>query len=115
MPLRPAAELFSLDICARSLRAPLPRGHGSVELLGGGDGLGSDIDELAHAAAIAEFHDAADFREQGVVTAPADVFARLDAGAALANDDRTARHRLASEHFHAQPLRVGIAPVLGTA
>ncbi len=44
-----------------------------------------------------------------------DVLAGLDRGAALPNDDRAAGNQLAAEDLHAQPLRVGIAPVFGTA
>src|SRR5581483_4782063 len=69
------------------------------------DLLGSlDADELAHAAAVFEFHHAGDFREQRVVFAPADIQARLDLGATLPHDDRAARHQLPAEHFYAEPL-----------
>ena len=66
-------------------------------------------------AAIAEFDDAGDFREQRVVLADADVDAGLDAGAALAHDDGAAGNQLAAESLHAQALRIRIAPVFGTA
>ena len=39
---------------------------------------GHDADELAHAAAVAEFDDAGDLGEQRVVLADADVLAGLD-------------------------------------
>src|SRR6185312_15459398 len=74
-----------------------------------------DENELSHAAAVFEFHHARDLREEGIVFAPADIRTRLDLGAALPHDDRTARNQLSAEHFHAQPLRVGIAPVFRTA
>src|SRR5438552_2018186 len=73
--------------------------------------FGLDSDVLAQAAAVFEADNAADFGEQGVVFAAADVQAGLNAGAALAHDDGAARHQLATEGFHAQPLRVAIAPV----
>src|SRR5579862_980928 len=74
-----------------------------------------DADELAHAAAIAELDHAGDFGEQGIVFAPADILAGLQAGAALADDDRPAGDQLAAENFDAQALCIRIAPVLGTA
>ena len=39
----------------------------------------------------------------------------LSLGAALAHDDAAAGNQLSAEHLHAEPLRVGIAPVFGTA
>ena len=36
-------------------------------------------------------------------------------GAALPHDDRAAGNQLAPENFHAEPLRIRIAPVFGTA
>ena len=58
---------------------------------------------------------AGNFRKQRVVFAPANVFAGLERRAALAHNDGTARDQLAAEYLHAEPLRVGIAPVFGTA
>ena len=54
------------------------------------------VDELA-AASLAELHRALDQGEQRVVAARADVLAGVDAGAALAHDDRAGVHRLAVE------------------
>ena len=73
-----------------------------------------DVDELAHAAAIAKLDDARDFGEQRIVFAPADILAGLD---------RVPRCRtmmeppspLAAESLDAEPLRVRIAPVFRTA
>src|SRR5258708_18055166 len=95
-----------MKICARSaLRART-----------GGGLLGrANTDELALAAAVAEFDHAGDFGKQGVVLASSDVVAGLHAGAALAHDDRAPRHQLPAEGLHPQPLRIRIAPVLGTA
>src|SRR5438132_1339186 len=73
--------------------------------------FGLDGDVLAQAAAVLEADNAADFGEQGVVFAAADVQAGLNAGSALAHDDSAARHQLAAEGLYAQPLRVAIAPV----
>src|SRR5581483_2998390 len=74
-----------------------------------------DVDELAHPPSVVELHHARHFGEQRIVLAPADVQARLDLGAALANDDRPAGDQLAAENLYTEPLRVGIAPVSGTA
>src|ERR1019366_6955286 len=86
-----------------------------ADLLRGFDGDGLDIDELAHPAPIAELDDAADLRKQRVVLAPAHVLTRFDPRATLPDYDGTARNHLAAEHLDAQPLRVRIAPVFGTA
>jgi hypothetical protein len=76
---------------------------------------GFDADELASPAAIAEFDDARDHGEQRVVLTQTDVDAGLDAGAALANDNRPAGNHLAAEGLHAQALRVRIAAIFRTA
>src|SRR6266853_4975652 len=89
--------------------------HALCALTGGGLLSRANADELALAAAVAEFDHARDFGEQGVVLAPPDVFAGLHPRAALAHDDRAAGHQLPAEGLHAQPLRIRIAPVLGTA
>src|SRR5215472_9582026 len=67
---------------------------------------GSAVDKLDHAAHLGK---------QGVIFAPADVRARLDAGAALAHDDGAARNQLSAECFYSQPLRVRVATVSGTS
>ena len=74
-----------------------------------------DAYEAAHAAAVAKFHYTGDLGEQGIVLGPSDVLAGLELCAALAHNDRAARNQLAAENFYAQPLRVGITPILGTA
>ncbi len=74
-----------------------------------------DADELAETAAIAKYDDAGDLRKQRVILAAADVLAGLEDGAALPHQNRPARHRFSAEALHAQPLGIGIAPVLGTA
>src|ERR1035438_727532 len=75
---------------------------------------GVDADELTQMAAVLELHHAGYFGEQRVVLAPADVEARFELGTALPHDDRTAGNQLAAKHLNSQPLRVGVAPVLGT-
>jgi hypothetical protein len=72
-------------------------------------------DELAHPAPVLELDHARNLREQRIVLTPTNVQPRLDLGAALPDDDRPARNQLTAEHLHAEPLRVRIAPVFGTA
>src|ERR1700722_4689740 len=76
---------------------------------------GDDVDELAHASAIAELDRAGDGRKQRVVLTQADVFARLVTGAALAHDDGSTGDEFAGEHFDAEPLGIGVAAVFRTA
>src|SRR5690606_36809105 len=49
--------------------------------------------------------------EQGVVAAEADARARMELGAALADDDVAGLDGLAAVHVHAEVLRVGVAAV----
>jgi hypothetical protein len=74
-----------------------------------------DADELAHLATVFEFDHAGDFGEERIVFAPADIDAGLDGCAALAHDDGTTGDELSAEDLHTEPLRVGVAPVFGTA
>lgn len=78
-------------------------------------GGGVDGGEPAAVAAVGEDDAAADFGEEGVVRAAADVGAGLDTGAALADDDGAASDELAGEGFDAEALGVGIATVCGAA
>src|SRR5215471_4244417 len=66
---------------------------------------GLDVNEPAHATAVAELDHAGHLGEESVVLAPADINAGLQLGAALAHDDAAAGDQLAAEHFHAEPLR----------
>ena len=68
-------------------------------------------DESAGGAFILELNDAADFCEQRVVLALADVDAGFEFRAALPDEDRPARHQLAAEAFHSEPLGVTIPSV----
>ena len=69
---------------------------------------------MAEAAAAAVAPDlAVDLGEERVVLADADVATRIEAGTALPNEDGSAVHALAAERLDAQPLRVGVAAVLG--
>jgi hypothetical protein len=54
-------------------------------------------------------------REKRVVRADADVVARAIRRAALAHQDVPGEHLLAAELLDAEALRLGLAPVLGTA
>src|SRR5579884_423567 len=74
-----------------------------------------DEHELPRAALVHKLDAPSYFREQGVVLAPPDIQARLDGGAALPHDDRTARHYLTAESLHPQPLCIRIATVSRTA
>jgi hypothetical protein len=76
---------------------------------------GYDADELAHPAAIAKFDHARDLRKQRIVFAETDVHTRLNARAALPDNDGSAGHQLSAEGLHAEALRVGIAPIFRTA
>src|SRR5262245_13669292 len=77
------------------------------------DGLNTD--DAAVRAVILEFHASRDLRVDRVVLADAGVQARPKAAAALAHDDRAARHDVAIVRFDADALRVRIAAVPGTA
>jgi hypothetical protein len=65
-----------------------------------------DVDEATLLAAIAEANHAGDLGEEGVVLAAADVFAGLERGSTLANDDAAAEDGLAAEYLNAEPLCV---------
>ena len=67
------------------------------------------------AAFVNKLDGAGDLGEKSVIFAAPDVCAGLNAGAALAYDDGAAGDKLSAESFYAKPLRVGVAPVSGTA
>src|SRR3954451_6271050 len=73
---------------------------------------GLDVDELA-ALALAELHLAGGEGEEGVVAAASDVLTGVEAGAALAHDDRAGLDGGAVEHLHAEALRCGVTAVPG--
>src|SRR5450756_1544774 len=74
-------------------------------------GLGeNDVDALA-ATTGAELHRTWSQREQRVIAAAADVQARVEVGAALANDDLAGRHDLTTEALHAETLSVRVTTV----
>ena len=54
--------------------------------------------------AVAELDDARHLGEERVVLAAADILTRLEAGAALPDQDRTTGYVLSPEAFHAKPL-----------
>src|SRR5438309_1278633 len=73
---------------------------------------GKNVDDLA-AAPLTEFHGPGGRGEQGVVAAPPDVLARMEAGASLAHDDGARVHDRAVEHLDAEALGVRIPAVAG--
>jgi len=58
---------------------------------------------------------AVDQREQRVVLADADIQARMNGGAALANDDAAGADHFAAVDLHAKALCLGVATVARTA
>lgn len=83
------------------------------ELIRGG-GFGSsrfDADEAAVAAAVLKLHVTGDKREERVVFALADIFARLMLRSALPDENRPCIHQLPAETLYAEPLSVRIAAV----
>ena len=58
---------------------------------------------------------AVDLGEERVVLAEPDVQARTEPAPALTHEDRSAGHDVAVEALDAEPLRVAVAPVTGTA
>ena len=76
----------------------------------------NDIGELVLLRPLgAELDVAVDQREQRVVLADADVHARMDRGAALADDDAAGANHFAAVDLDAETLRLGVAPVARTA
>ena len=72
-------------------------------------------DETAGAAFVHELDGAGYLGEKGIVFAAADVCAGLNACAALPHNDGAAGDKLSAKCLYAKPLRVGVAPVSGTA
>jgi hypothetical protein len=73
-----------------------------------------DVDDLA-AALVTELHCAGLEGEQGVVATATDARARVEVGAALADDDLACADDLATEPLHAEALRVGVTTVASRA
>src|SRR5688572_27328188 len=95
-----------ISVCARPRRFG-SAGRACPRLLGG-----QDVDQLPPPA-LAELHLAVDEGEQRVVTAPADVLARVEPGAPLPHDDRAGMHGGTVEGLHPEALGLGIAAVPG--
>src|ERR1041385_6021195 len=121
-PSPPLGPPLGTNFSLRKARQPLPPSPALTRILTSSMNndsrallRGTDADEFAVPAAVAELNDTGDFGEQRVVLAQAHVLTRLNAGAALPDDDRTAGHQLAAEGLHAQTLRIRIAPVFGTS
>jgi hypothetical protein len=70
-----------------------------------------DADEASTAAAVFELDVPGNEREQSIIFALADIFARLVLGAALANQNRARIDQLPSEALYAEALAVRIAAV----
>src|SRR5687767_71766 len=93
-----------------------PAGPGSFSESRGPSLLRQDAYEGAPLGALLpELDPAVLQREQRVVRAHADVVACAVRRAALAHQDVAGQHLLAAELLDAEPLRLGLAPVLGTA
>ena len=73
------------------------------------------MDEAAVLALVLEADLAVHEREDRVVLAHADIDARVEAGAALADDDGTGGAELAAEDLGAETLGMGVAAVAGGA
>src|SRR5690348_6462397 len=85
-----------------------PAGLPAPHLLGDGRG---DGDEASALALVVELDHAVDFGVERVVTSHADVDARVELRAALANDDRSAGDELSREALHAEHFRLRVAAV----
>src|SRR5439155_15037285 len=81
----------------------------------GGGRRWEDADVLPHAPAILELHEAVDQGEQRIVPPQPDVVARLEACAALPDQDRAAGDELSAVPLHSQALGVAVPAVSRTA
>src|ERR1700675_2658609 len=70
-----------------------------------------DHHKFPHRSLVEELDATGDLGEESVVFAPSNVQSRLHPSAALADDDRAARHQLSAKSLEAKPLRVRVAPV----
>jgi hypothetical protein len=104
VPTEPQAAKTPLDFERRSRYA-------AVAGLLGGCRHGADADEAAMLTLVAELDDAVDLREERVVAADADVHARVEAGTALANENRSTGNELTGETLDAEHFRLRIATV----
>jgi len=86
----------------------------SFEFLGGSAGR-IYTDPLAGFADALELHDAVREREQGVITADADVRSRTELRSALTDEDIAGKDHLTAEPLHAEALGVAIAAVFSTS
>src|SRR5689334_20412313 len=74
-----------------------------------------NADDPAVRAVALEPHAARDLRVDRIVLAEAGIESRTEAPPALPDDDRAAGDEVAVVRFHAEALRVGVAPVAGAA
>src|SRR5688500_15212940 len=75
----------------------------------------NDADAAAVLAVVLQAAGAGDLGVQGVVLAEADIQARVEAAALLAHENRAAGDDVAVVALDAQPLRIAVAAVAGTA
>src|ERR1700682_4583079 len=75
------------------------------------DSLGLDHYKLPHRSLVQELDAPRDLGEESVVFAAPNVQTGLHPRAALADDDRAARHQLSAKSLEAKPLRVRVAPI----
>src|SRR5882762_8547621 len=70
------------------------------------DSLGLDHHKLPHRSLVEELDAPGDLGEESIVFAAPNVQSGLHPRAALADDDRAARHQLSAKSLEAKPLRV---------
>ena len=78
-------------------------------------GNGSACRDNMDCAVRFELHHTVALGKQGKIIASSDKKSGPESAAALADDDAAGGHKLASVGFHAQPFRIGITAVGGTA
>ena len=103
-----------MESCQQKKARPKPRleiGWRNLVFRGGG----RFRDDIHAAAVLVELHLAVGERKQCPVAAGADVLARDEFAAALADDDAARRDDRAAKFFYAEPLADAIATVANTA
>src|ERR1019366_308121 len=113
---RREAEAAKLPVEPRlAASPPVPRRRGKPRLYSNAllrfDCLGLDHHKLPHRSLVEELNAPRNLGEKRVVIAASNVQSGLHPRAALADDDRAARHQLSAESLKPKPLRVRVAPV----
>lgn len=83
-------------------------------VVAGGTSGGRSVREDVHDAAstsLTEAHQAIGRGEEGVIATAGDVLTRMEAGAALAHEDRAGGDRLTVKSLHAESLGAGVPSV----